>query len=413
MRSNLKPLAMVVALCTAPALHAQFSFSVAGRPVQIHSFLSQGFGYSNDNNYLTMKTSRGSFAMTDLGVNASMQLTDKFRVGAQIYTRDIGNLGEWHPQLDWAVADYRFKDWLGIRGGVVKTRFGLASDTQDMEFLHAFALLPQSIYPTDLRDALLRHQGGDLYGEIPLKRLGSLSYTVYAGRRSDGKYGGYPYLLSGSNGHIDEYGGLQVGADLRWNTPLHGLIVGASRMSADITGKGTWTLSPEISQIPAPVVIAYEEHSKRDWTHQFYGEYTYGKLRLAAEYRRYWRDQAIFNDQWEITTDVRGWYASAAYRVSKSFELGTYYSRWAISWFHTLSTFVQSPSQDAPDRHLYDKVVTARFDLNRHWNVKVEGHLMDGYGSPSMYPAGFYPQDNPQGLQPKTNLLLIRTGWNF
>jgi len=136
-------------------------------------------------------------------------------------------------------------------------------------------------------------------------------------------------------------------------------------------------------------------------------------LRLSAEYRRYWRDQIIFNEMWEVTTDVRGWYASGSYRISKRLELGAYYSRWANSWLSTMPGIVQAPNQNSPDRHLYDKVVTARFDLNRHWNLKLEAHFMDGYGSPYMYPDGFYPQDNQQGLKPKTNLLLLRTGWNF
>jgi hypothetical protein len=396
-------------LGAAPALEAQFSFSLAGRPVQIHSFATQGFAYSGQNNYLTMKTSEGSFAMTDGGVNASIQLTDRLHVGAQVYTRNIGNLGKWHPQLDWALADYRFRDWFGIRAGVVKTVFGLESDTQDMEFLHTFALLPQSIYPTDLRDALLRHRGGDVYGEIPLPRLGSLSYTVYAGQREDSRYGGYPYLLSGTGGHIMSYGGLQVGEDLRWSTPLVGLLVGASHVGADVEGTGYWDLSAFGMSSP----LAYEEHSNRDWTNQFYGQYMRGNLRLASEYRRYWRDQVIFNETGEVTTDVRGWYASAAYRLSKRVELGAYYSRWVVSWADSMPGLVQPDSQNSPDRHLYDKVVTARVDLNRHWNVKIEGHFMDGYGGVWAYPSGFYSSDNPQGLKPKTNLLLIRTGWNF
>ena len=398
-----------LAVSTAPALQAQFNFSIGGRPVQVHSFASQGFGYSGTNNYLTMKTSRGSFAMTDVGVNVSLQLTDRLRIGAQAYDRNFGNLGKWHPQLDWAVADYRFADWLGIRGGVVKTVFGLYNDTQDVDSLHTFALLPQSVYPTDLRDALLRHRGGDLYGEVPLKALGSLSYTVYAGWREDSRYGGYPYLLSGNGGRLTSYGGLQVGQDLRWNTPLDGLTLGVSRVSADVMGKGFWDMRAFGMADPLP----YEERSNRDWTHQFYGQYARGNLRLAGEYRRYWRDQQIFNDLWEVTTDVRGWYLSGSYRVSERFELGGYYSRWMVSWVDTMPGLVQAPSQDSPDRHLYDKVVTARFDLNRHWNLKIEGHFMDGYGGLWSYPSGFYSQDNPEGLKPKTNLLLVRTGWNF
>jgi len=411
MHSKMRTTVLAGLLYAAPVvMHAQFDFKVDGLPVQIHSFASQGFGYSNDNNYLTMKTSQGSFAMTDGGVNASVRVTDRFRVGAQVYDRDFGNLGKWHPQLDWAVGDYRFKDWFGVRGGVVKTVFGLENDTQDMDFLHTFALLPQSVYPTDLRDATIRHKGGDIYGTIPIKRLGSFAYTAFGGLRQDSQYGGYPYLLSATGGHLTSYGGPQFGADLRWTTPLKGLLVGASHMGESITGKGTWTLA-----FPgeAPITMAYEEHSNRDWTNQFYGEYTVGKLRLASEYRRYWRDQVIFNGTWEVTTDVRGWYASAEYPITKRLALGSYYSRWMVSWVDSMMGLTEAPSQSSPDRHLYDKVVTAKVDLTKFWNVKVEAHFMDGYGSPGMYPDGFYTQDNPQGLKPKTNMLLIRTGWNF
>src|SRR5215471_9175896 len=85
---------------TAGLLEAQFSFRIADRPVQIHSFASQGFAYSDGNNYLTMKTGTGSFAMTDFGVNISSQITDHFRVGAQFYDRNVGKLGDWHPEVD-------------------------------------------------------------------------------------------------------------------------------------------------------------------------------------------------------------------------------------------------------------------------------------------------------------------------
>ena len=191
---HVKTIVLATAL-SAGLLRAQFDFKLADRDVQVHSFVSQGFGYSNDNNYLTMKTSQGSFAMTDVAVNVSMPITDKFRVGAQVYTNNLGNLGNWHPSLDWVLADYKFRDWFGIRGGKVKTVLGLYNDTQDMEFLHTFALLPQSMYPADMRSSTIAHTGGDLYGEIPLKRLGSLSYTAYAGQRQDSLYSGYPYLL--------------------------------------------------------------------------------------------------------------------------------------------------------------------------------------------------------------------------
>jgi hypothetical protein len=163
------------ALSMAPGLlHAQFDFKLEGRDVQVHSFAQQGFAYSNQNNFLTMDTSSGTFAMTDGGVNVSTSITDHFRVGAQVYVRNLGQLGDYHVQLDWAYGDYKFKDWFGIRAGKVKTALGLLNDVQDMEFLQTWAILPQSVYPLDLSSNTIAHTGVDVYGTIGLHKIGSL-----------------------------------------------------------------------------------------------------------------------------------------------------------------------------------------------------------------------------------------------
>jgi hypothetical protein len=75
-------------------------------------------------------------------------------------------------------------------------------------------------------------------------------------------------------------------------------------------------------------------------------------------------------------------------------------------------TYINQTDTSLPANHIYDKVITARVDLNKFWNVKLEGHFMNGYGN-SSYPDGFYPQVNPQGFRPNTNALVIKTGINF
>ena len=390
-------------LGAAPAYLPAQDFKVFDRTVQVHGFVSQGIAYSNDNNWLTMQTSVGSYSFTDFGANASMPLTDKFRIGAQIYDRNLGQLGRWHPSLDWAVADYRFNKWFGIRGGKVKTALGLYNDTQDLDFLHTFALLPQSIYAIDLRDSTIAHEGGDVYGSVSLsKKLGTLSYTGYAGQRQDSHYGGYPYLLKGAPALINfsSYGGLQYGGDLRWSTPLKGLLAGISRMDENIDGYGTTTAFGPLTP--------YHEWSKADWTNQYYGQYAHDKLQIDSEYRRYWRNQEIYSGAFSVQTDVRGWYVAGAYRVAKRLQLGSYYSRYSIDVPAQVGLGVPAESG-----HIYDKVVTGRVDLNRFMNVKVEGHFMDGYGLPGYYPSGFYTVDNPQELKPDTSALVVKTGVNF
>ena len=283
-------LATAALLGVSGLLPAQVDFKLAGRAVAVHSFASQGFGYTNQNNFLTMKTSSGSFAMTDFGFNVATQVNDKFRVGAQFYDRNLGSLGNWKPELDWAVADYRFKDWFGIRGGKVKTVMGLYNDTQDMEFLHTWALVPQALYALDRRGDMIAHIGGDLYGSIGLWRLGGLNYTVYGGQRPNDPNGGYLYAMSTSskaNGpggipimvpiadkKVESYGGSMYGANLQWTTPIKGLTVGASYASFDITSKGFWRSNNAV----------YRMTTKKDHMPGYFLSYTLGNFRFDGEY---------------------------------------------------------------------------------------------------------------------------------
>lgn len=159
----------------------------------------------------------------------------------------------------------------------------------------------------DLRDSTIAHIGADVYGEINLKRLGSLSYTVFGGKRQDSMQGGYAYFFPSIARPLGSYGGPQIGEDLRWNTPVKGLLVGASHMDEDITGV-----------LKTGVV---NETCRKNQTSQFYAQYTRGNFRLEGEYRRYWRDQWIIRTQADKISDGRSFYVAAAYRVAKHLAL--------------------------------------------------------------------------------------------
>jgi hypothetical protein len=405
---------VALCLCVTPTAAQGQEFKIFDRTVQVHGFASQGFVYTNDNNWLTMNTSQGSAAFTDFGLNMSVPLTEKLRIGAQVYDRNLGQLGQYHPSLDWAVVDYRFKSWFGVRGGKVKTTLGLYTDTQDLDFLRVFALLPQSIYPTDLRDATIAHLGGDIYGNISLRHgLGDLAYTAFAGHRSDSLYSGYSYLLAQYGVYFSRIGGLQYGADLRWDTPLKGVLIGASRMNEDLTAEATFinALDPAAGRLPLT------EGFKAGWTNQFYGQYTMGKLHIDSEYRRQLHDQINQTLDVETIIDVRGWYVSGTYRLCRRLAVGSYYSRYSITTVSGggpyLVLYVPNQTDTSlPANHIDDKVIAARVELNKFWNVKLEGHFMDGYGA-SLYPDGFYPQTNPQGFRPNTNALVVKTSISF
>ncbi|HEX4228751.1 MAG TPA: hypothetical protein VHZ07_08775 [Bryobacteraceae bacterium] len=398
-------------LCVAPAtLNAQWDqIPIGDKTVQFHGFLTQGFAASDQNNFLTMKTSQGSFAFTDFGFNVSSQVTSNFRVGAQMYDRNIGQLGQWHPQLDWAVADYKFKDWFGVRAGKVKTVLGLYNDTQDMDFLHTFALLPQSLYPTDLRASTIAHIGVDIYGDIPVRKAGDIAYTGYVGARPYDPYGGYPYGLSALGMSVQKMSARQTGGDVRWNNLVNGLIFGVSYLNQPSSLRGTANLQVLLTAVygyspySSPVYMPYQDNVTADNRTQFYTEYKFRRLTLDGEYSR----ETIFvNSTVSASTslDQRGWYVAAVYRICKRLELGTYHSRFYPDW--------KQADLSLPINHIYDQVATANVMLNHFWYLKLEGHFMNGYGQPYSF-QGFYPQSNPDGLKPTTNMFLLRTGFYF
>ena len=212
---------------------------------------------------------------------------------------------------------------------------------------------------------------------------------------------------------MQSYGGWQEGQDLRWATPIKGLLLGASLMNQHITGNGYLDLStsvnPFLTDKNTPDHSLEREHSVKNDYYQYYLQYSAGPWRFEGEYRREWRDEWVgyytqamqpeFNFQ--AVSDARSWYGSGAYRASKWLEVGGYFSWYVANW--------SEPWSD-PANHVYDKVATARFDLNSHLSLKVEGHWMDGHGAFDSI-RGFYDQVNPGGIQPTTHLLVVRMGY--
>jgi len=409
MHSVIRTSLLTALLGAAPAvMYAQVDFTVDGRQVQVHSFASQGFMYSNNNNYLSLNTSQGSFAFTDFGINASTQLTDKFHVGVEMYDRNLGHLGDWKPSLDWAVADYRFKDWLGLRGGKVKTVLGLHNDTQDLSFLYTWALMPASVYPLDARSDNIAHLGGDIYGNVSLKKLGQATYTVYGGQRPNDPDSGSVYGLETSsllNGQyiisigktINNMSGPECGADLRWTTPLKGLQAGASYLTRTMTVQGTYLTNnrPYIQNLTYDKITAtYVEYTASGFI--FDGEY-----RMEPQRANYDTSTGV---QSFTTKDTRQGYVSASYRISKWLELGAYYSRYYKNW---------AANHGDPANHIFDQAISGRVDLKKYLDLKIEGHFMDGAMIDSSLSRGFFAISNPNGIKPQMRLFVLKLEYHM
>jgi hypothetical protein len=337
-------------------------------PVEVHGFVSQGLILSTGSNYLA-RSRRGSFEFNEVGVNFTSTITDRLSVGMQLFSRDLGPIGNYRPQFDWFYLDYRAHDWFGIRAGRTKLPFGLYNDTSDVDAARVPILLPQSLYPTTSRDLLLAQTGGEIYGYIPLGPLGAFDYRLYGGTmfldattlaspgttvtRID-----VPYVVGGRGMWVTPLDGLRMGGSiqaLRLNLDFQltqetvDQLVSQGRLPA---GSGT-AFSYEL---PARLAVASVEYA----AHDFLLAAEFSRWRVAQETR-----PMISPDR--HTTDTR-WYVMASYRIAPWFTPGAYYA-------------VRHDGSNGPElrtNYQHDVAVTMRYDVTDNWLVKLEGHFKRG-----------------------------------
>lgn len=383
-----------VLFCLAPSGARAADFGLSD--IQVHGTLAQGGLLSSHNDFLTAPTSRGTLQWTDAALNAAKDFNDRFRAGLQLHSYRLGEFGKFKVEIDWAYGEFRVADWIGIRAGKVKTRLGLFNDTQDIDALHLWSLLPQGVYPADNRSWMLSHTGGDLFGNIKLPAaLGRISYQGYIGRRVVDSDGGYLKLATDEGFVVkDQASGRLYGGDLRWQTPVDGLLLGASLGLAGVR------VSAGAPRIP----VSFSIESTSDTSTAFYGQWERGNVYAAGEFRRRIWNIIVPEFQRPVASlDSRAWYLMGAYRLHRRIQLGAYCSR---SGFATLSApFLPYLFGDAST----DWVVASRIDLNPHVYLKFEGHYMGG----GFMAQGFYPSTNPGGPDRLTRLAVARLGFTF
>jgi hypothetical protein len=325
--------------------------------VEVHGFASPGFIYTtNQVNYLA-QSDRGSFEFAEVGLNFTKQLTDDLRLGLQLFAGQLGRSGNYRPSVDWFYLDYHFRDWLGLRAGRVKIPFGLYNEINDVDSARVAILQPQAIYSETTNNFLLAQTGFELYGYRRLGAAGALDYRFFLGTVFIDLPAPTP-LFSWESVRTPWI----VGGRLLWETPLEGLRMGVSAQNLRIDGTvNFFPLSETVNvQIPGTLTAASVE-------------YTAGSFQAAVEYSRWFvglnsSDLTIFPH--ESITSERG-YASATYRVNRWFWPGAYYAMY----------FPNVDDRSSPAGKGHDLAGTLRFDINPHWIVKLEGHLMAGTGS--------------------------------
>jgi hypothetical protein len=337
------------------AAAAEFDEGGAPEAVEVHGFVSQGFILTVGNEFISERSTDGSFEFTEVGVNFTKNLGERLRLGIQLFAQDLGPIGDYRPRVDWFYLDYAWRDWLGLRVGRLKIPYGLYNEIQDVDAARVPVLLPGSVYPLQSREILFAHSGGELYGFKRSRALGALDYRVF---------GGTIFLDSDALTprdaafELEFYVPYVVGGRLLWETPLEGFRFGGS---LEFVRLETAVIVPDFGTID----IVSESLL---WVAS--AEYTAADLVLTAEYSRWHNNQSSDNDTIsppiEVTNERA--YAMATYRVAPWFQPGAYYAL----------LFPDTQMREGRENVQHDLALTLRFDVSSHWLVKLEGHYMNG-----------------------------------
>jgi hypothetical protein len=382
---------VVLFLCVCGA--AACAQSLEDLNVQVHGFATQGFLYTTNNNIFGTHSSDGSPNWSEAVVNISVQPVPKLRIAVQPRYELLGVYSN-QFSLDYASADYKASDLIGLRFGKVKTPTGLLNETQDIDPSYMWSLLPQGVYPLTNRNGLLSQYGGVVYGTLGIEgspKLGKLDYRAWGGEVALASNDGY--FTAEEEAGVNLPNGLthtQAGAALHWRAPVRGLMIGVSvaknnAASGNLTAEGGVLTGQEL-------VAPYYEPD-------YFALYQRGKFMLAAEYNRLAGNYKV---QFTGTTvpytafDTRSLFGMGSYKVTEKFSAGLYYSQ----------SFGLTTPIGTPARYSKDWALSCRYDFNQYIYAKAEQHFIDGTSQ------DYEPSLNPT-LQPNTRLTILKIGVSF
>lgn len=354
---------LIIGLAMSPYILAQHD-----RDIRVHGFVSQGFVNSHGHDYLVEDSQDGSFEFTEMALNIFAKPIPKLSVGLQVFARDLGEEGNNEPIIDWAVADYRWRDSLGLRLGKIKAPIGFYNKGRDADLLRPSVFLPQGVYSEDFRDITLAYQGFGLYGNLG---DGALDYEVYLGatnlpediRLIQNLFREFNVPLHHPDLDIERL----YGFALRWNTPLDGLSLGTSIVRA----KGN------LEDGELPIRLEFNDVE----INTFSLEYMRGDFVFSAEYS-------------EIEFPVEnvspiplppfprfgpmGYYCQVSWQAREKLQLSYQYD-------------VSYDSKDDKDGLAFverglpdflgwqkDHMLAIRYDVNTHFILKLEGRAISG-----------------------------------
>ena len=318
-----------VAFCNASV----FAQTPHNSSFKVHGFISQGLmavdgsTFVNDDNSMSPR-------LTEVGLNASYQLSDNIRLAGQAAYLNGGNRYNEGVRIDYLLADwniYSGEQWkTNIYIGRFKNFHWLYSSTRDVPMTRPSIILPQSVYFDATRDMSVGGDGVAIKSTYSSEGLGDFDFNISSGKSPTSKKQTHILMGQFSDGDLTHDSDLQASiyyrpsysnwrfgvavtdADFLYEAGDNDLFVDGSlaltRYYANAEYEGeVWTLSAEVVQ--ESVALSNVLFTGFEQTKVGQGGYvqalyrTGANLQLLTRYEHYWADKDDKNgNQLEVSS---------------------------------------------------------------------------------------------------------------
>jgi hypothetical protein len=378
-------------LCGALLTAAERPALVETLNLEAHGFVSFGYLETARNNWLG-DTLSGTGEFWEAAANVIVRPVDRLRIGAQVFARDLVKYDNGRVDLDWAYADYRFADAIGVQVGRVKLPLALYNESLDVDAARAQVFLAPSVYALRSRDLFISTDGAKVYGSIDAAGAGSFDYGVFIGAKSIDPDAGFATFMGelGLGPVINDISADWLGgAMLHWNTPVEGL--GLRFSIGDLHHFSVAGGDAAGTYMTRTMVDDYLEW----WASLLY---ELPEVTLVAEYTR-------VHGRGETRIEPGPLIIPLVDNTEGAYLACTWH---ATSWFEAYLG-VEGAWADAYDRsrqYAYTGVVAANFMPLPNWSLKLELRGVRGT-------LGINANDNPQGVDDRWGVLALKTTVDF
>ena len=396
-RSRSSPFNKSLAVCCVALIAGQIQAHELGNGVQAHGFISQSLVYTSDNNVAGESDDSVATNLRELGANLSWRPKPDWLLSGQVLARWAGEADEGDLRLDYGFVDRTLfasgDSQIGLRLGKIKNPYGFYNTTRDVAHTRPGIIMPQSVYPDQIRNFFLAAPGFSLYGNSE-NDLGNLSWQISALRPEvDDPSLEYLFMVGDRLGHFD--------GDNSWLSQFMFDMDGQWRMGLSV-GEMNMSYRPSpgdpfiAGRHHLPTWVLSLEHNTEDWS-------------LTAEYGQ---TQVDATGSFRQNSTTEAWYVQATRRLGNGWQSFLRYDALYYNKNDREGTafvgeaLLNGLRLPAHSRFAKDWVIGVRRDID-HLALSAELHVVDGT-------AWLAQSDNPTaGLVRKWDMLLLQAAWRF